>query len=97
MKHREQRLQAILELVAGRPEAGFDGRKLVGRICAEYEVAPATVYADIDDLVGRGWVTTRFRVVYPTPVGQKRSGRPILEDRRQRQVEDAEAGDAEAQ
>ncbi len=39
MKRRENRLQAILELVAARPEGAIDEGKLIGRMCAEYAVA----------------------------------------------------------
>ena len=92
MKRRENRLQAILELVAARPEGAIDEGKLIGRMCAEYAVAPATVRLDLEDLSLRGWVTHRFGVLRLTPVGARAAGHAVPPAKGQKTIEAGEAG-----
>ena len=89
MKPREQRLQAILEILGARPEGGLDPRRLVGRVCAEFGVAPSTVQEDLEDLELRGYVARVLGALRLTPVGRKRSGRPLAPAKGQLTVEDA--------
>lgn len=77
MKPREQRLQAILEILGARPEGGLDARRLIGRVCAEHQVAPTTVATDLEDLELRGYVARVLGAIRLTPAGRKRSGRPL--------------------
>ena len=88
MKRREERLQAILEILGARPEGGLDPRRLVGRVCAEFGVAPSTVQEDLEDLELRGYVARVLGAIRLTPVGRKRSGRPLAPAKGQLALED---------
>lgn len=84
MKRREQRLQAILELVVVSPAGRLDEGTIAGYVSENCEISVGTVYRDLEELHARGWIARMYGRVYLTRKGvrllnERHAAQAILE------------------
>jgi DeoR/GlpR family transcriptional regulator of sugar metabolism len=72
MKTREQRLEAILELVRRGPPGGTARETIYRRMVTEHGVSLRTIREDLQDLEVRGMIAWRAGFVVSTAKGKRR-------------------------